>query len=309
MNRTRGCVIGSLIADAATTPLHWIYDLTKLSTIVSDAELSHAPEFFHTPCCPFYEATTGQLSPYGGEMLALLKGLAKCKGKDFDGDICAQEFADFFSTWQGYKNHTVKTFEANFKQGLKYPDLADQEDNQAAGLVKAPLLAVMYGKSPNFVASTLAALKLTQSRQSALDIGLAATIILKEAIDKGSVEAAINSALEVADVADHVKTELRDVLANKDGDAASLGKAWGISCAYPGAFKLALLAALQSSSFVDGVRANIMLGGDNCSRSVFVGGLLGAAYPESVPEDEWVAKVTEYDQMRPLVEAVLEGTA
>ena len=37
---------------------------------------------------------------------------------------------------------------------------------------------------------------------------------------------------------------------------------WGPSCMLPGAFKLALLVVLQASNYLDGVRKNIMLGGE-----------------------------------------------
>lgn len=53
--KVRGCVLGALLADAATTPLHWIYDVNALKTTLNEANALDAPEFFPTPKVPFYK--------------------------------------------------------------------------------------------------------------------------------------------------------------------------------------------------------------------------------------------------------------
>jgi ADP-ribosylglycohydrolase len=69
-------------------------------------------------------------------------------------------------------------------------------------------------------------------------------------------------------------------------------KGFGSSCAMPGAFTSALLAALSASSYEEGIRINIMAGGDNCSRGIYLGALLGAAYGAAGVPASWQAKVT-----------------
>jgi hypothetical protein len=44
-------VLGAFVADAATMPLHWIYDVAQIKQLVGDG----APTFFHPPSCPFYD--------------------------------------------------------------------------------------------------------------------------------------------------------------------------------------------------------------------------------------------------------------
>lgn len=49
--RSRAAVLGAFVADAATMPLHWIYDVQRIEQLVGDA----APTFFQPPSCPYYD--------------------------------------------------------------------------------------------------------------------------------------------------------------------------------------------------------------------------------------------------------------
>lgn len=80
----------------------------------------------------------------------------------------------------------------------------------------------------------------------------------------------------------------------------------GISCAMPGAFQNALLVASTAKSYSEGIRTNMVAGGDNCSRSVYLGALLGAAYGvDAVPAD-WKSKVTGWSEFEAAVNAVVQ---
>ena len=69
-------MLGAFVADAATMPLHWIYDTAALAAKVDGGE----PAFFEPPSCPFYNYEPGRLSPYGDEALALLESVVKRGG-------------------------------------------------------------------------------------------------------------------------------------------------------------------------------------------------------------------------------------
>ncbi|PNW79731.1 hypothetical protein CHLRE_08g364850v5 [Chlamydomonas reinhardtii] len=133
-------------------------------------------------------------------------------------------------------------------------------------------------------------------------------------------------------------TALRDLLyapgsASKPGD-------WGPSCANPGALKGALLGAVQASgqpargsrakaasgsssssssssssgggkagsgAFARGVRANLLLGGDNCSRGVLLGALLAAEGGLVSIPSAWRAKTRGLAQAEVLTEQLLDS--
>jgi hypothetical protein len=52
--RARSAILGAFVADAATMPLHWIYDRDQLKSIIGDK--ASTPEFFNPPSCPFYNS-------------------------------------------------------------------------------------------------------------------------------------------------------------------------------------------------------------------------------------------------------------
>jgi hypothetical protein len=60
-DRAQGAILGSLVADAATMSLHWIYEMEKLKELVDKKGKAAAPEFYDPPSCSFYEVR--QLSP------------------------------------------------------------------------------------------------------------------------------------------------------------------------------------------------------------------------------------------------------
>ncbi|KTG06398.1 hypothetical protein cypCar_00036620, partial [Cyprinus carpio] len=83
-DRAIGAIIGSAVADAAAQPLHWVYDLQKLSMLLSQ---SPEPEFRPESANPFYRRNTGQQSCYGDQAFVLLESLSECGGCETDNQI------------------------------------------------------------------------------------------------------------------------------------------------------------------------------------------------------------------------------
>lgn len=63
----------------AATPLHWIYDQSKVADLASKA--GGCPEFYPTSQCPFYTVDTGSTSAYGDQVVVTLKSVAEQKGR------------------------------------------------------------------------------------------------------------------------------------------------------------------------------------------------------------------------------------
>jgi hypothetical protein len=67
-DRAQGAILGSLVADAATMGLHWIYDLSKLQAVLQEHGRASDPCFMEPPSCPYYQAS----GPAGAAPLLLL---------------------------------------------------------------------------------------------------------------------------------------------------------------------------------------------------------------------------------------------
>ena len=72
----------------------------------------------------------------------------------------------------------------------------------------------------------------------------------------------------------------------------------------------ALYTAMHASSYREGVCFSIMAGGDNCSRNVCIGALLGAAGVDGkeggkgIPQ-EWTEKTKVYEEVEALSEKIV----
>lgn len=85
--RAQAAVLGAFVADAASCPLQGIYDLSVLSSLLSpsspaeegwefDRTKMRDPAFYPVPSCPWFDYPVGASSPYGDEILPLLRHLA-----------------------------------------------------------------------------------------------------------------------------------------------------------------------------------------------------------------------------------------
>lgn len=103
-DRARSAIVGAFVADAATMPLHWIYDQTVLERMTKQrlSGTSHGPEFFSPSSSPFYDYEVGKLSPYGDEVMPLLQCVSS-RGY-FDADDVRTEMYKFCISYKGRLN-------------------------------------------------------------------------------------------------------------------------------------------------------------------------------------------------------------
>lgn len=300
--RRKAAVLGGIVADAATMGLHWIYDGSKITDLLKSKGREAQPEFFEPPSCPFYEMPSGALTPYGAELAALLT-YANARGPaGVSGATWAPALAKYFtSTYQGYRNKSVKTLIANLEAGKAYPATGDGADTQADMICKVPAVVARYAGSPELPSAVEAAVRAQQSSDLAVQYGLGAARILERVVLGHGVAEAIEWARSAPDVPEPV----RDA-ASKASDAAAspeplgaIAARFGLSCGMPGALINSLVAASRAEGYEAGLRANIVAGGDNASRACYLGALLAAAY--GGPPAVWAERVTGY--------AAFEGAA
>ncbi|KAF6253565.1 ADP-ribosylation/Crystallin J1 [Scenedesmus sp. NREL 46B-D3] len=266
-DRAKGAVVGALVADAATMGLHWIYDQDKLQQLLASKQA--APEFFDPPSCPFYEMPSGSLSPYGGELHALLRYMSQpaqqpqVSGKaPLDGASWAAALAGYFKdVYAGYKNKSVKSLLANIEEGRAYPATGDAEDTQANSLCKLPLIAAVYAGTPELAAAVEASIRAQQNNDASVSMGLAAAKILEKVILGSSIDEALAWSQQQGSLPPEQAQLVGAALAAKGEPFNAAAQKFGVACNMPGAFQIALLAAASASSYSDGIRTNMRAGG------------------------------------------------
>lgn len=280
------------------------------------------PAFYPVPSCPYFTYPVGASSPYGDEILPLLRFLAgeggKKEGKGgreeggaFDAEGFAKASFEFLKEYKGRLNHVSKLF-VEAREAGKEGVAAAVDDSQAHGLIKVPLMVARYYGCPSLPSSVSPLLQAVESavrvhQQNDLSVACSlafAALLHHLIVEGGSVrdaalwaETSVDSPLPPAQR--EILTEVRlagEKEEEQEGSEKEEGKAtkgklnreqikeWGMSCALPGVWKGLLYAAMHAESYRDAVSFNIWAGGDVCSRNIGIGALWGAA--TAVREEE-----------------------
>ena len=70
-------------------------------------------------------------------------------------------------------------------------------------------------------------------------------------------------------------------------------------------FQSTLVSLLDAKSYVDGVRSNMLAGGDCCSRSIFIGTCLGAKFGLGGIPIGWLEKVDNIENILKMAEQIM----
>uniref|UniRef100_A0A8C2EFL2 Selenoprotein J n=1 Tax=Cyprinus carpio TaxID=7962 RepID=A0A8C2EFL2_CYPCA len=338
-DRAIGAIIGSAVADAAAQPLHWVYDLQKLSMLLSQ---SPEPEFRPESANPFYRRNTGQQSCYGDQAFVLLDSLSECG--DLNVEDLKQRTYKFFGPGSEYDTPVNDPYrdkgaprpqlpiegpwrQASLKSFIKNVDACKAEtgcetDNQIDGVAKlAPIVACYAGK-PEMLERVEEATRVTQNNDICVAVTLAAARFLEHFILNGPDPKALDAVLEqLSDpnrkspqeldkaIIGHIH-QVKDNLSKKPKELIPT-LVTGISAAFsrpsglPGAFQAALHGVLTGSGYEQAIRDTMSCGGCTCSRSSFIGACIGAQVGiEGIPSS-WKSKTLRYNTLLDLAKKVV----
>ena len=104
--------------------------------------------FYEPPACPYYTYVSGKLSPYGDESIPLLRSIEE--NRDLRVSAAASSMYTFFKSYSGRLNHVPKLFMESHDSGKPFSECS-QEDNQAHGIVKVPLIVAKYFDLPELL--------------------------------------------------------------------------------------------------------------------------------------------------------------
>ncbi|GLC50720.1 hypothetical protein PLESTB_000412000 [Pleodorina starrii] len=339
--RAKAAILGGLLADAASMPLHWIYDVPKIQELLASKSREATPEFFPEPSCPFYKHPFGSLSPYGHELIPLLQSMAD-NGGEMDENKYAEALYTYFtqSEPEAYRNKSVRSVVTGWEEGRRGREVGDKDDFQANCFAKASLLVARYAGKPELREKVEAAIRVQQNNDQAVAYGLAGALLLEKVVLGHSLEEALSWAVSQGEGegAGGLPADLRALVeravASREQPLRELTyepvsymsemvskhmalrdtlppftlAVWcnGPACGNPAAFtNVAMAAAQYGNSYVEGVRANLVAGGDNCSRSLLVGALLAAQSGLGCLPADWKRQVTKFDQYEALVDKLL----
>ena len=329
-DRAKAAILGALLADAATMPLHWHYDVGQIKRKVTgqaDGPLqaalglvfpdsspldlqSLAPEF-HTPSTNmFYTYPVGQLSPYGAEAACLVRSVAA------HGALVPERFAEAsaadFKAYSGRLNSLSKKFLEQWDAGARWPTCGVAGDTQAHSLVRVPAIVARYAGKSECRDMVADAVRVHQTSQAPVDYAQALAALLERIILGVTVQDALKwgafNKEEDNVLYNEQRKEVADALTDMANDPRAIVRKYGLSCGLPGPFigPLAIVFGARGD-FVTSVRANIFAGGDNCSRAAVVGALCGAGGGMAGLPTEWRAKMADWAELEAAADKIVEA--
>jgi hypothetical protein len=317
--RKVGCLVGAGVADAAARPLHWVYDLGDLDAAIASSP--DTPEFLPQSASPFYSLPTGETSCYFDEAFAVMTSLKNTRQFDFK-DICdefekqlgpnspydmkrREEYMELrrYGKVQGpivgkwLHGSMIKFFE-NRKSSQSSADMfGDPHVKETDGFCCALPVVVKYAGEEGLMEKVLK----VATTQSTWPVAFKHALVASKIIE-GFVEGVPDP---IAGVREGIKGEFPEIykeLNTVDSllstpHTEAVGYVFGRPCYNPGSFLGAIHAVRSSESFEEAVRKTIKAGGCNCSRSFFIGAMLGARDGVSGIPRDWLEKTTHVEQI------------
>uniref|UniRef100_G3NBJ5 Selenoprotein J n=1 Tax=Gasterosteus aculeatus TaxID=69293 RepID=G3NBJ5_GASAC len=298
-DRAIGAIIGAAAADAATQPMHWIYNPDTLKEVLSDLE--PCPEFRPESANPFYRRATGEQTCYGDQAYVLLESLSRCG--DVNVEDLTKRIYKFFGPGTVYelprpkailpidgpwRNSSLKAFIRNVDAGKEE---TGKKKKKMDGVTKLAPVVAMYAGRPEMLEKVEKAVRVTQNDDMCVAVTLAAARFLEHYILNGSDSNALDAVL--AQLNDPKRQNPQEL------DRAVIvimvsKRAYSLHCTLPGAFQGALHGVLKLKQLDEAVRDTMRCGGCTASRASFIGACFGAQNGlQGVPES-WRKRTLRY---------------
>ena len=296
--------LGATVADAATRPLHWVYDPKKLKKYIKGKK---EIAFLKTNRSPFYSIKTGNVSGYNDVGQVMFKTLLSSKKqseilKNFKKNI-VKNFGPGSYYWKNLKLRK-KYKKVKWKKPMNGPWIHQNiletihniykkkiitggtKVNESDGYCAA-LPYFLYNNSDNELKKIIKTVANSRVNESYAMSKLKIIELAKEG-DKDPIKSFIKK-YKKNKYYRNVITNIKKVLRLKNQNHIKTVRKFGKACSYPGTFMGSIHAIITSKNYKSAVIKTIKAGGCNCSRANFVGAYFAALKPGSIPSN-WVRR-------------------
>ncbi|NOH98863.1 ADP-ribosylglycohydrolase family protein [Vibrio sp. 99-70-13A1] len=291
-------VVGALVGDVASMGLHWLYDQQQIIKVAGNHPEFHAPDRFDYQDKGFFAhegKSVGDHSQYGAQVLAMVDALTcakayseKCYIEHF------REWFDFGGYWVGYIDKPTKITLQNIHQleanGLPVTQCG-ADDTQLPAISKLIPLIACFHTSNELPAMVESAVRVTNNNDKAVEWAQALTLLLQAAIQGHTPMQCVEMVRQTCSSFIHEQVNL--ALAEPELSITEAAQKFGLHCDLAAAFPVIIRIVATAKNYEQGIRDNILCGGDNCGRSIIIGAVLAASYfddDRSMP-CEWLARL------------------
>ena len=297
---------GAFVADAATMPLHWIYDQDYVESKVKPAsEYSRGPEFYSPPSCPFYNYGEGRQSPYGDEVVPIMLSLAE-KGH-LDLEHCREASFRFCKSYTGRLNKSMQKFLENRELGKDWSECAVEEDMQFLAMMKIPIIVARYAGNPTLMDKLDAAVRMHQTNVRVITAARFVARLLEKIVLGFSAAEALRWAKTGVEFSAEEKEFLSFLDDGENVPFSAAADKYGLNGQLPGCLKASLYGVKIFRGYEMAVRANIVAAGDNVARSWLIGSFLAAEQGTHIIPSGWCDNMLMYEKISGLADVIVES--
>ncbi|MFK7858499.1 MAG: ADP-ribosylglycohydrolase family protein [Granulosicoccus sp.] len=274
----KNALSGTLVADAASLGLHWLYDQKQIAAIEDTGSvLFRQPDANAFAGRKGYFAQggrhAGQLSHYGESARLMVEA---CAGGRYDSEVHRQAFFDTFGpcgSFCGYADRPTKALIARMIiEGDDLQDPSGMDDDQNPGL--CPVAGVFaHGLSRD---DTVRAVSVISTHDDVLD----SADLLHQCLEHISGGMTLKEALKQTahSGSSPIQQLMQEALAMDSYQPLKAALHFGMPCHVPQGMPLVWHILSHVDSFESAVRDNILCGGDSCGRAMSLGALAGLAF-------------------------------
>ncbi len=297
--------LGATVADAATRPLHWVYDPKKLKKYIKGKK---DITFMKKNKSPFYSIKTGNVSGYNDVGQVMFETLVSTKKKsdilkNFKKNII-KNFGPGSAYWRNLKLRK-KYKKIKWKGPMNGPwihqniletiqNIKSRKNTTGGTKVNesdgycAALPYYLYNNSEKDLKEVIKSVANSKINET---YALAKLKIINFANngDKNAVYSFVKKYRKNRYFRE-VVNNIKKVIRLKKHNHIKVVKKFGKACSYPGTFMGSIHAMITSKNYKTAVIKTIKAGGCNCSRANFVGAYFAAANGVKNIPLQWINK-------------------
>lgn len=273
--KARTLVLSSLVGDALSLGVHWIYDPAQIERQFGRVDKLLAPAFgsFHAG------KQAGDFTHYGDQTMVLLESVAATDG--FDLEDFATRWKNLFSAYKGYVDKATRGTLARFESGAT-PETSGSDSRDLAGASRiAPLVAALRDSPDALVQAVRAQTAMTHANSQVVEAAEFFARLCLETMQGTAPRAALENLLASGRLSDSLSEWVRAGLDSADQDTIqaiqNLGPTCHVDQALPGAVHC---IAKYENAPAEALIQCIMAGGDSSARGMLVS-LVLLSWPEN----------------------------
>ncbi len=290
-------VLASFAGDSLSLGVHWIYDTRIIRDQFGrvDSFLKPADDSYHPT------KNLGEFTHLGDQSFLLLESLAVAKG--FDLDDFSNRWRALFKDYRGYIDQATKGTLEGYAAGRAILEAGSESEELAGASRISPLVYCYRNDLEGLVEASRLQAILTHNSQNVVDasefFGRVCWHVLAGAAPVEAIEKVTADNFNKPPFSDWVEAAIE----SRDKDSVQaiheFGQHCGTEAAFPGVIHL---VARYENDLEEALIQSAIAGGDNASRGLAIGMILGAHLGATALPDRWVSKLKQKDRILELLD-------